>query len=155
MKWSEIEAAMKKADNLPATSENIAAVKVFVLRKWQEMAIKKGQPKPQDLSNACRFSAVFAAELFGGQVRGHDFHFWVVLPNKQRIDLNVDAADLKMMLRGEIPDQYQDYAAKTRRSLPKPFYSHDPSFVRGVQDSLRDIRRWTIRDWITEFLSQR
>ena len=80
---------------LPPTPENIERAKTFVLAKWRERADERGLDQPSDLTGSCKFSSMFAQRLFGGQLRGNHDHQYVLLPNDQILDLNVDAADVK------------------------------------------------------------
>lgn len=152
MRYYEILCEVDKTV-LPVTPENIAAAKEFVFAKWIERAKEYGHDAPVDLSSACKFASLFAAEVFDGQVRGNFFHQWVELPNGQRLDLNDEAEDVATMLRGEIPADTQDYAALSRKRLPKPLYTHDPRHMRSRdnRDSMASIKPRVMR-WADEFL---
>lgn len=82
---------------LPATPENIALAKEFVMQKWRERAVERGLPEPADLTNSCKFSSLFAQKIFGGQIRGNENHQFVRSDDGQIIDLNIDAADVKKL----------------------------------------------------------
>ena len=95
---------------LPATPENVAKAKAFVLRKWQErtkewnsetrrlfrsMPSNKDKPfpyglfhpVPKDLTDACKFCSMFAQRVFGGKIEGNHDHQYVRLPDGQVLDL--------------------------------------------------------------------
>lgn len=79
------------------TPELVAQAKAFALAKWKERWEKEekryGDPEPINLSNACRFCALFARELFGGRIRANYYHCWVRLDDGTVLDLTdgVDA----------------------------------------------------------------
>ncbi len=85
---------------LPATPENIERAKAFVFEKWKERAAERGQPEPADLSYACKFSSLFAQQIFGGEIQGNANHQFLRTPNGQILDLNIDAADVKKLGAG-------------------------------------------------------
>lgn len=80
---------------IPATQDNIAKVKEFVFKKWQERAVERGETV-RDLSNSCKFTSMFAQKIFGGEIRGNYNHQYLVLGNKI-IDLNDEADDVLKM----------------------------------------------------------
>jgi hypothetical protein len=127
---------------LPITPQTIAAAKRFVFAKWIERAKEMGRDEPVDLTSTCKFASLFAAEVFGGQMRGNFFHQWVELPDGQHLDLNDEAEDVAAMLRGEIPADTQAYAALSRQRLPSPLYTHDQRHMRtrANRDSMASIR---------------
>lgn len=99
--WSEdvdadYEQDMKTA-HLPATVDNIHRAKDFLMGKWVEWHQERGNDHPEDLSNSCKFSSLFAREVFGGRLRGNHLHQFVELPNGQILDLNIDARDVLNM----------------------------------------------------------
>jgi hypothetical protein len=138
---------------LPVTPANIAAAKQFVFAKWKERAKERGHDEPVDLSSACKFASLFAAEVFGGQVRGNFFHQWVELPDGQHLDLNAEAEDVATMLRGKIPADMQAYAELSRKRLPSPLYAHDARHMRtrDNRDSMASIEP-RVRAWVAEFM---
>lgn len=90
---------------LPATPENIARAQQFVFKKWLEYHQERaayGGPNakyhmPTDLTNSCKFSSLFAREIFGGRLRGNEAHQFVEAPDGTIIDLNIDADDVKQL----------------------------------------------------------
>ncbi len=144
LKRGELDEAAKssfersiEAGALPATPENIAAAKAFVLKKWQERAIERGGPNatlPDDLSSSCKFSSLFARAVFGGKLEGNFDHQFVRAKDGTIIDLNIDAADVK-----ELGDQA---------------HRHDILFwgSRDHRDSVRScVPR--VKEWVAEFLA--
>jgi hypothetical protein len=82
----------------PNFQAKVAAAKAFVFERWCERAAELGLSEPDDLSNACKFSSIFASHVFGGEMQGNWFHQFVVLDDDSVLDLNEDAADVKAML---------------------------------------------------------
>lgn len=83
--------------HLDATDANVSAAKLFLMDRWRERAANLGRPEPTDLSRSCKFSSLFAQRVFGGTLRGHRDHQYVVLPDGRTLDLNVDAEDVRSM----------------------------------------------------------
>jgi hypothetical protein len=118
---------------IEASEENIAAVGAFCLQKWQERHVEnKGSPDevPQDLSNACKFTALFGSVVFGADIGGNYDHVFNVLDGKV-IDINAGSADVM--------------------ALAHP-YRHDDTFIGSgdFQDSM-DTCVSRVEDWICEF----
>jgi len=82
---------------IAATAENVEFAKQFVLAKWRERATERLMAPPQDLSSSCKFTSLFAREVFGGKIRGNWDHQFVVLPGGDILDLNEDALDVQGM----------------------------------------------------------
>jgi len=139
-----------------STPENIAAAKIFVLRKWRERAIERGHDEPADLSSACKFSSLFAAKVFGGKVRGNFFHQWCELPDGRPLDINDEAVDVVAMLNGKIPDDTRAYASASRKTLPQPLYTyHEPHMrSKGNRESMASVEP-RVDQWVREFLMSR
>lgn len=84
---------------IDATEENIAAVRAFCLSKWRERHVEMGWPEadlPADLSNACKFTALFGSVVFGADIAGNYDHVFNSLDGRI-IDINADAADVKSL----------------------------------------------------------
>lgn len=147
------EAVASDGQPIAATPQNIAAAKTFVLQKWRERAQELGRDDPLDLADACKFTSLFAAKVFGGAVRGNFFHQWVELPDGRTLDLNDEAADVITMLRGEIPDGSKAYAAMMRKTLPQPVHTHDERHMRrrDNRQSMASVRP-RVQRWVDEFL---
>ncbi len=119
---------------IPATPENIAKAKEFVFRKWQERAKENGY-SVNDLSSSCKFTSLFAQQVFGGEIRGNEHHQHVVLNNKV-IDLNDDAADVR----------------KLSLSMPFYLYQHDKRFWKNKDHrASMDSCRPRVKQWVEEF----
>lgn len=54
------------------TDENLALVRGFLLEVWKERHRELGlaSPAPDDLSDSCKFSALFGAVVFGAEIGG-------------------------------------------------------------------------------------
>lgn len=131
---------------LSATPANIARAKAFLLRKWKERWHERNPSgptysaafgwnrEPEDLTDACKFTSLFAQRVFGGQIKGTYHHQYVKLPDGQLLDLNIDAADVK--------------------SLGKGAHDHDPRFI-GSRDHLESMASCVSRvdSWVAEFLA--
>lgn len=118
---------------IEATDANIEAVRAFCLRKWQERHVEnKGSlgETPQDLSNACKFTALFGSVVFGADIGGNYDHVFNVLDGKI-IDINAGAADVA--------------------ALADP-YRHDDVFIGSgdFQDSM-DSCVSRVEEWICDF----
>lgn len=127
-----VEAAL--TGKVPATPENIALAREFVFQKWKERAAENGREEPKDLSLSCKFTSQFSQRLFGGTIRGSYDHQFVVLPNDQILDLNIDAEDV--------------------RRLEDP-HRHDPAFF-GTRDHRISMKscRPRVDAWVKEFVAK-
>jgi hypothetical protein len=124
------------------TDEIIEKAKAFCLRKWVErhierfpgLAADRPDMTPTDLSYSCKFTSLFAQKLFGGVLRGN-YHHQYLISNGKKIDLNIDAADVKR--------------------LGKKAYRHDAKFFgnRHHQASL-DSCMPRVNQWVEEFKSE-
>lgn len=112
-----------------ATAEAVRTAKTIALHQWRARAAERWIAPPPDLSGACKFCSWFAAGVFGGQVEGHYYHQWCRLPDGTIIDLAEDAADVRAMLRGDLPDYAMGPASAP--PLPQPLYTHDARFMRS------------------------
>lgn len=126
---------------LSPTPEMIAHAKDFCLRKWKERFHEKAllardhpEMEPKDLSNSCKFTSQFALALFGGVLRGNYHHQYVVC-NGKKIDLNIDAADVKRL------------GGKAHRHDSK-FFGSDSH--QASMDSCQP----RVESWVAEFLSE-
>jgi hypothetical protein len=124
------ENTKQKTLPIPATQDNIVKAKTFVLKKWQERAAERGKTV-DDLSNACKFSSMFAQRIFGGTIQGNYDHQYLVLSDRV-IDLNDDAMDVQKM------------------SNP---YRHDKSFF-GKKDYKASMKSCEprVEKWVEEFI---
>lgn len=134
---------------LALTPENIAAAERFVLSAWKRYTKERHGQEAVDLSNACKFSTVFAQALFGGRVRANYYHCWLESPTGELVDLTQG-----VQFRDGIPEDLQLRATKAGLDVGTPF-THDPrifnepEFVNGL-GSLYTI----VRSWVREFLDQ-
>lgn len=90
------------------TTQNVERVKCFLLVKWQERWLERNTTDdradvPSDLSGACKFAALFAQALFGGEVVAHSDHCWVELDDGTTVDLT-DGVDAEPY--GYEPDEF-------------------------------------------------
>lgn len=101
--------------------------------KWNERHVEKwgsAYGMPHDLSDSCKFTALFGSVIFGADIGGNYDHVYNVLDGRI-IDINEDAADVN--------------------SLSNP-YRHDNRFIRSkdFRDSMNScVSR--VEDWIREF----
>lgn len=80
---------------IPATPENIAFARKFMLAAWDQRAEELGRKDPPDLSDSCKFSSQFARIIFGGELQGNVDHQFIRLPNGRILDLNMYADDVQ------------------------------------------------------------
>lgn len=147
MRWTEINEAAS-----PATLGRIGKAKHFLKKKWAERAAELGRPAPTDLSSACKFGALFAKALFGGDIKANDFHTWVDLDGKI-IDLTDESEEVSYMKRGVVPPSQEAYAKAYGLTIPETgIYTPDPSFMkdRDFKDSLKSCMP-RIKQWVKEF----
>lgn len=92
MRFNELDREPFPIDTTP---ENVALAKEFLLEKWIErhIELKSDRPAPIDLSDSCKFSALFSSVVFGGEIAGNYDHVFTLV-NDEAFDLNADAADV-------------------------------------------------------------
>jgi hypothetical protein len=117
------------------TEENIARAKRFALAMWKERATERGLDSPRNLSSACKFCALFARGLFGGEVRANSYHCWI-----ERGGLVIDLTD--------------GVDAETFGITPERLTRHNPRFARNreFRESLRSCKP-RVKDWLYRFLT--
>lgn len=127
---------------LEYSAEHFLTAQAFVMNKWLERFNEKkknweklgdfNESPPADLSGSCKFSSLFAAAIFGGEVQGNEHHQYCVL-NNQVIDLNKDANDVK--------------------DLEDPYF-HDDYFF-GSKDHMASMKscKERVNAWLKEFPS--
>lgn len=120
------------------TPENVETAKEFALAKWQErhdaMADEwmraMGRPwsrdRPHDLSSSCKFTSVFAAVVFGGQIAGNEMHQFAVV-NGRPLDLNEGASDI-----AGIEGAYEN----------DPQFLWNPDHLASVESCLPRVEKW-------------
>jgi hypothetical protein len=140
---------------LPATPEYVAKAKAFLVTKWRERATEVGRAEPADLSQACKFAALFAQAIFGGKIMANDYHTWVVLDGRV-LDLAEDAEDAALMRRGTLPDYAKEYARNFKLQIPQDgdfaMYEPNPVFMQlpGFKLALRG-NKPRVRQWAAQF----
>lgn len=116
----------------------------YLLRCWRERAreLHAATPPPSDLTGACKFAAVFAQTLFGGEVRGNWYHLFCVQENGQRIDLTNN-----VQFAGGIPLGLENRARQLGLHV-RDIYEHDPRLFRETEflAALASTRE-RVRDW--------
>ena len=119
---------------IEATRANLSLARRICLAGWRERAAERGSPEPVDLSGSCKFTSMFAAEIFGGEMRGNEEHQFCQLAGGRIIDLNHDAADVQRM---EDP------------------HVHDPGFW-GNPDHAASLEscRSRVGLWVSQFLQE-
>ncbi|WP_315922351.1 hypothetical protein [Mesorhizobium sp. SP-1A] len=90
---------------IEVNDENIAFAKEFLLGKWAERYNEREEENrklvgsiwhrsaPTDLSDSCKFSALFSSVVFGGEIAGNYDHVFTLVDDEV-LDLNEDAADV-------------------------------------------------------------
>jgi hypothetical protein len=89
---------------LPPSSENLALVREFLLEKWRERYVERHNDNlragietdfvlPFDLSNSCKFTALFGSVVFDGEITGNYDHIFNMVDGK-KVDINKTAADV-------------------------------------------------------------
>lgn len=81
------------------TPENLSIAREFLLEKWIERhdELGRGASRPIDLSDSCKFSALFGTVVFGADVGGNFDHVHNVLDDGEILDINALAADVAAM----------------------------------------------------------
>lgn len=93
-------------DGIEPSDENLALIRSFLLDKWRERASELGLPEPSDLSDSCKFSALFGSVVFGADIGGNYRHVYNLVGGKI-VDINSDARDVKG--RSRIYEQDSDF----------------------------------------------
>ncbi len=120
---------------LPITADIIQRAKDFCLEQWKARwherhpngpiwtAICGWDNEPDDLSSSCKFTSLFAREVFGGEVVGNYDHQFLRLHNGAILDLNDGAKDvLAMDAPYEIDRDFfgsPDHAASMESCIPR------------------------------------
>lgn len=111
---------------LPATGDNLERARAFVFGQWQARAAERGEPAPNDLSGACKFSTLFVKLVFGGRIEGQWSHQYNVVDGAV-VDLNRDAADV----RGLAQPHWHD-----------PVFFGNPDHLDSLQSCLPRVGEW-------------
>jgi hypothetical protein len=139
---------------LPATTENLLFAQAFALTCWREYVFevarirRREYVEPADLTNACRFAAVFAQRVFGGQLRGNYFHVWCETADGQRVDLT-DA----VQFADGVPAAWRARARKVGLNILDPG-EHDPRVWREREfcDAMASVE-FVAERWADAFLA--
>jgi len=128
------------------TSANLAAARLFLWARWCERASERADGKlrspPADLSGACRFAAVFAQLVFGGELAGNWYHLHCVSADGQRIDLTEG-----VQFAAGIPKDLEARAREVGLHV-SDIYKHDPrvwaqpEFVAAMASVNERARSW-------------
>jgi hypothetical protein len=114
------------------TPEHLELVRTFLLEKWQERtaALSPDKPAPIDLTDACKFSALFGSVVFAADIAGNWDHVFNVVDGEV-FDINADASDV--IGRTDI-------------------YRHDAKFINSgdFSQSMQSCLS-RVSDWIDEF----
>jgi len=113
--------------------ENMAMVGDFLLSKWRERAADNGVSPdnlPTDLTDSCKFSALFGSVVFGADIAGNYSHVFNMLDG-EIVDINAEASDVKGR---------------------KGIHRHDSEFIESYEfrQSMKDCRE-RVRSWLQEF----
>ena len=91
---------------IKASEDAVRHARAFALLMWQERHDEKAaewkaatgsdwtRERPADLSSSCKFTSLFAAVVFGGEMKGNYDHQFAAADGKI-IDLNAEADDVK------------------------------------------------------------
>lgn len=120
-------------------NHEIQAARAFVLKKWQQRHSEKwgdqNKSLPTDLSSACKFASMFSQKVFGGAIRGNEFHQYLLNREGQIIDLCRFSENVRTLVAdGKDP------------------WSHDPAFF-GNPDHMASMRSCQKRvdEWFAEW----
>ena len=107
--------------------------KVFVFRKWCELAAERQACPPGDLSGSCKYGSLFMNQVFGGSICGHYEHQYNMIQGRI-VDLSHDALDV-----GKIINPY----------LHEPDYFAIPERQDALDDCLP-----RVACWVAQFLAE-
>jgi hypothetical protein len=112
------------------SAENLAIVRNFILEKWRERAAELGHATPFDLSNSCKFSALFGSVVFGADIGGNYSHVFNLVGGVV-VDINAEAFDVK-----------------GRHGI----YDQDSEFIESYdfRESMKSCRK-RVTTWLEEF----
>lgn len=120
-------------NGIEPTEEHMSMVREFLLEKWRERAVENGiasDKLPTDLTDSCKFSALFGSVVFGGQISGHWGHVFNLVDGEV-IDINAEASDVKGRAR---------------------IHRHDSEFISSYDfyQSMKTCRE-RVSGWLREF----
>lgn len=141
MKPEKILGKISKDYPLNYSPEIFSTAQEFVMEKWLERFNEKKikweklgetyyDSPPEDLSYSCKFSSLFAAAIFGGEIKGNQNHQYCTL-GQEIIDLNHNSKDVK--------------------NLENP-YIHENSFF-GNREHISSMKscKERVKIWLNEF----
>lgn len=123
-----VDWTVHREGSLAYSYERFALAKVFVFRKWVELAVERKICAPTDLSGACKFGSLFMSRVFGGCLRGHYQHQYNLIDGRI-VDLSHDAADV-----GSMRNPY----------LNEPEFFAIPEFRASMDSCLPRIELWAV-----------
>lgn len=106
--------------------ERFAQAKVFIFRKWCELAVERHVSTPSDLSGSCQYGSLFMSRVFGGSICGHYQHQYNIIGGRI-VDLSHDAMDV-----GGIRNPY----------LHEPDFFAIPEKQAALNECLPRVDRW-------------
>jgi hypothetical protein len=109
--------------------ERFALAKVFVFRKWCELAVERRKLLPTDLSGSCKYGSLFMNQVFGGAIHGHYEHQYNIIGGRV-VDLSHDAIDVGRM---------------TNPYLHEPDFFAIPKKKASLDDCLPRVKCWVIQ----------
>ncbi|TLX17062.1 hypothetical protein [Rhizobium sp. MHM7A] len=117
-------------DGIEPSPENLTMVREFLLEKWRQRAAELDKEPPTDLTDSCKFSALFGSVVFGADIGGNWNHVYNLVDG-EIVDINAEAADVK-----------------GRRGI----YKHDSSFIESYdfRESMKTCRE-RVSTWLREF----
>lgn len=120
------------ADGIEPSLENLTLVREFLLEKWCQRAAELGHQTPVDLTDSCKFSALFGSVVFGADIGGNWNHVYNLVDG-EIVDINAEATDVKGR---------------------KGIYKHDSSFIESYdfRESMKTCRE-RVSNWLREFAS--
>lgn len=134
---------------IAATPDAISRAKTFALSMWRRRAEELGLTRPDDLSDACKFCALFAQTLFGGSIEAHDFHCWILVDGRI-VDLAEDGGDVRDLADGRIPTKAREYARCWGVSWngddpyePDPAFMRQAAFIEAMESCRPRATRWS------------
>lgn len=102
------------------TPANLRLAREYLRLKWRDRALEMDRPVPSGLAGSCKFAALFAQQLFGGQLRSNFAHDFVVRQG-QVIDLTQAAGVNLGEFYAHVPSHHlhPEHVASLRSNLPR------------------------------------
>ncbi len=128
-----IDWTVEQTAQITYSYEHFAHAKVFIFRKWCELASERHKCPPTDLSGACKYGSLFMNRVFGGVIHGHYEHQYNRIAGRI-VDLSHDAMDVGNMTNP---------------------YLHEPDFftIPEKQVSLNNCLP-RVECWVIQFISE-